>query len=112
MAVVPRARYLMRQQYSVFPSGHNQTELVHNFLACHTLDSREILTMTQSNLEVRLRIKEALARVEDARIAAVDSWTCSRLQNIARDLAETLTYLVPDRIGPCPRRVAAVRQSR
>jgi hypothetical protein len=68
--------------------------------------------MTRSDLKVRLRIKEALARVEDARIAAVDSWTCSRLQNIARDLEETLTYLAPDRIGPCPRKVAAARQSR
>jgi hypothetical protein len=66
--------------------------------------------MTRSDdLRVRLRIKEALARVEDARFAAADSWTSSRLQCIARDLEETLIYLTPDRIGPCPRKGILVR---
>jgi hypothetical protein len=67
--------------------------------------------MTRSDLEVRLRIKEALARVEDARFAATDAWTSSRLQHIVRDLEETLTHLAPDRIGPCPNKAALARQS-
>jgi hypothetical protein len=68
--------------------------------------------MTRSDLQVRVRIKEALARIEDARFAAADSWTCARLQNIARELEETLTHLAPDRIGTCPRKAAVARQSR
>jgi hypothetical protein len=59
-----------------------------------------------SHLQVRLRIKEALARVEDARIVAADSWTCSRLEHIVRDLEETLMHLAPDRLGPCPNKAA------
>jgi hypothetical protein len=64
------------------------------------------------HLQVRLRIKEALARVEDARDAAADPWTSSQLQHIARDLEETLSHLAPDRIGPCPEKAALARQSR
>jgi hypothetical protein len=69
------------------------------------------MAMTRSDLQVRLRIKEALARVEDARFATADAWTSSRLQHIARDLEETLTYLAPDRIGPCPRKAAVARRT-
>ncbi|MGO9170917.1 MAG: hypothetical protein ACLP7P_02975 [Rhodomicrobium sp.] len=45
------------------------------------------------NLQMRLRLKEALGRVNDARRTAGDSWTASRLQLIARDLEDTLNQL-------------------
>jgi hypothetical protein len=66
----------------------------------------------ESDLLTRVRLKEALVRVNDARCTATDSWTASRLELIALDIEETLAHLVPDRIGPCPRKVAAARQSR
>jgi hypothetical protein len=63
--------------------------------------------MIPSNLQVILRIKEALARVEDAHFAAAGSWTSSRLRHIAQDLEETLTYLAQDRTEPWPFKAAA-----
>jgi hypothetical protein len=48
------------------------------------------------DLHLRLRLKEALARVNDARRSAADVWTASRLQHIARDLEDTLHQLAPD----------------
>jgi hypothetical protein len=42
---------------------------------------------------MRLRLKEALGRINDARRAAGDTWTACRLQLIARDLEETLNQL-------------------
>ncbi len=48
------------------------------------------------DLNVRIQLKEALARVDDARCSAADTWTLSRLQLIARDLEDTLTQLAPD----------------
>jgi hypothetical protein len=48
------------------------------------------------DLHLRLRLKEALARVNDARRSAPDAWTASRLLLIARDLEHTLLHLAPD----------------
>jgi len=42
---------------------------------------------------MRLRLKEALGRINDARRAAAGTWTASRLQLIARDLEDTLNQL-------------------
>jgi hypothetical protein len=50
-------------------------------------------------LRVRLRLKEALERVNEARCAAADSWTATRLQIIERDLEDTLMLLTPDQIA-------------
>jgi hypothetical protein len=72
------------------------------FLACQNSFSLRVLAMTGSDLQVRLRIKEALARVNDARIAAAGTWTASRLQLIARDLEDTLVRLTPDPIALQP----------
>jgi hypothetical protein len=58
--------------------------------------------MTGSDLQVRLRIKEALARVNDARAAAAGTRTAARLQLIARDLEDTLVHLTPDPIALLP----------
>jgi hypothetical protein len=52
------------------------------------------------DLHLRLRLKEALARVNDARRSAGDAWTASRLQLIARDLEDTLHHLAPDPLDP------------
>jgi hypothetical protein len=51
---------------------------------------------TTPDLNLRLRLKEALARVNDARRSAADAWIASRLQLIARDLEATLLHLSPD----------------
>jgi hypothetical protein len=56
--------------------------------------------MTTPGLNLRLRLKEALARVNDARRSAADDWTASRLQLIARDLENTLLHLTPDPLEP------------
>jgi hypothetical protein len=48
------------------------------------------------DLNLRLRLKEALARVNDARRSAGDAQTASRLQLIARDLESTLLHLTSD----------------
>ncbi len=59
-----------------------------------------LLTMTPTpGLKVRIWLKEALARVDDARCSAADTWTLSRLQLIARELEDTLTHLAPDPIS-------------
>ncbi len=60
------------------------------------------------DLQVRLRIKEALARVNDARCAAADTWTVARLKLIARDLEDTLTHLAPDPIVLHPGKSARI----
>jgi hypothetical protein len=65
---------------------------------------------TTPDLNLRLRLKEALARVNDARRSAADAWTASRLLYIARDLEETLLHLAPDPLDHDRRRGAkAVR---
>jgi hypothetical protein len=60
------------------------------------------------DLNLRLRLKEALARVNDARRSAADAWTASRLQRIARDLENTLVHLTPDPLDHHGRRGAHV----
>ena len=47
---------------------------------------------------VRLRLKETLATISDARAAAADAEISSRLRLIASDLEETLSILMPDPI--------------
>jgi hypothetical protein len=65
---------------------------------------------TTPDLNLRLRLKEALARVNDARRSAADTWIASRLLFIARDLEETLLHLAPDPLDHYRRRRAkAVR---
>jgi hypothetical protein len=46
-----------------------------------------------------LLIEEALARIEDARSAAADAWTVSRLRRIAKELEDTLAHAAPDPIA-------------
>jgi hypothetical protein len=61
------------------------------------------------DLHLRLRLKEALARVNDARCSAADAWTASRLRLIARDLEDTLQHLAPDPLDDHRQREANVR---
>ncbi len=50
------------------------------------------------NLQMRLRLKEALGRINEARRAAAGTWTASRLQLIARDLEDTISQLTSEPI--------------
>jgi hypothetical protein len=54
---------------------------------------------TTPELRVRLLLREALERIDDARCTATDAWTATRLQIIERDLEDTLTLLVPANIA-------------
>jgi hypothetical protein len=54
---------------------------------------------TTPELRVRLLLREALERIDDARCTATDAWTATRLQIIERDLEDTLTLLVPTDIA-------------
>jgi hypothetical protein len=54
---------------------------------------------TTPELRVRLLLREALERIDDARCTATDAWTATRLQIIERDLEDTLTLLAPNHIG-------------
>jgi hypothetical protein len=51
---------------------------------------------TTPELRVRLLLREALERIDDARCTVPDALTATRLQMIERDLEETLTLLAPD----------------
>jgi hypothetical protein len=53
---------------------------------------------TTPELRVRLLLREALERIDDARCTATDAWTATRLQNIEHDLEDTLAQLRPDQI--------------
>ncbi len=47
-------------------------------------------------LHVRLHLKEAIAQINEARSAAADAWTASRLKLIILDLEDALTSLAPE----------------
>jgi hypothetical protein len=61
-------------------------------------------------LQVLLRLKEALEQVNEARCAAGDSWTAARLEIIEHDLEDMLMFLTPETTawrvdgGAAPRR--------
>jgi hypothetical protein len=54
---------------------------------------------TTPELRVRLLLREALERIDDARCTATDAWTATRLQVIERELEDTLTLLAPKQIA-------------
>ncbi len=63
----------------------------------------KVLAMTsESDLHMRLRLKEALVCVNDACRDSTNAWTAARLQAIVRDLEDTLADLAPDPIPVLP----------
>ncbi|MGO9544738.1 MAG: hypothetical protein ACLPPF_08085 [Rhodomicrobium sp.] len=59
---------------------------------------------SSQTLHVRLHLKEALAQINEARSAAADAWTASRLKLIVLDLEDALTSLAPERGELCSMR--------
>jgi len=56
--------------------------------------------MTETpELRLRLLLKEALERIDDARCTATDAWTASRLQIIEHDLSDMLALLTPANVA-------------
>jgi hypothetical protein len=61
---------------------------------------------TTSHLQMRLRLKEALACVSDAQRSVASERIAARLRSIPRDLENTLADLAPDPLDHCGQRRA------
>ena len=79
--------------------AYNQTVVVFCFLVCQASTAMRFLGMTSDcDLQMRLRLKEALACVSDVQRNVASERIAARLKGIARDLENALADLTPDPI--------------
>jgi hypothetical protein len=79
--------------------AYNRTVVVFRFVVCQAVIAIGFLgMMLDCDLQMRLRLKEALACVSDVQRNVASERIAARLRNIARDLENTLADLTPDPI--------------
>jgi hypothetical protein len=79
--------------------AHNQTVVVYRSALCQASVAMGFLDMTSDcDLQMRLRLKEALACVSDVQRNVASERIAARLKTIARDLENALADLTPDPI--------------
>jgi hypothetical protein len=79
--------------------AYNQTVVVFRTVVCQAFAFIGFLDMMlDCDLQMRLRLKEALACVSDVQRNVASERIAARLRNIARDLETTLADLTPDPI--------------
>jgi hypothetical protein len=91
----------------VIDLAYNQTLLVFHSVVCQALVAMRFPGMTSDcDLQMRLRLKEALACVSDVQRNVASERIAARLKTIARDIENALADLTPDPIPLCESRTS------